>query len=145
MGDTDLADDALLAGFEAGTLAPDQFGHPSHVRVAYLLVARDGPDSALAGMRAGLRRLNAAHGSPDTPTRGYHETVTVAFLRLIGPLAGPGRRAEPSVAFCARHPWLLDKQVLGRYYSPERLWAADAKRAFVEPDLLPLDGAARPA
>ncbi len=134
MSDVDLSDHALLAGFEAGTLAPAQFGHRSHVRVAFLLVARDGPE-ALAGMRAGLRRLNAAHGSPDTLTRGYHETVTVAFLRLIGPLAGPG----PSAAFCDCHPWLLEKPVLGRFYSPGRLWSAEAKRTFVEPDLRPLD------
>ena len=38
-------------------------------------------------MRAGILRLNAAHGTPNSDTRGYHETITRAYLVLLAQFA----------------------------------------------------------
>lgn len=35
-------------------------------------------------MRIGIHRLNAAHGVVSTPTGGYHETITRAYMHLVG-------------------------------------------------------------
>jgi hypothetical protein len=38
-------------------------------------------------VRAGILRLNTAHGTPNTDTRGYHETITRAYLVLLAGFA----------------------------------------------------------
>lgn len=132
------SDDELWAAFEQATLPHDCWTHAAHVRVGYLHVVRVGFDSALVLLRDRIRRLNAAHGTPETPVRGYHETITVAFLTAIAAAC----RAEPpsdSRSFCERHPELLKKDFLERFYSRELLNSADARRVFVAPDLCPLD------
>jgi hypothetical protein len=78
-----------------------------------------------------------AHRVPDEPGRGYHETITVAFMWLIH-AACARQICASSVDFCERHPELLKKDVLLRYYSRERLASAEAKVLFIEPDLKPL-------
>ena len=35
-------------------------------------------------MRAGIQAYNAVHNIKDSPTSGYHATVTQAWLRLVG-------------------------------------------------------------
>ena len=40
-------------------------------------------EAALGAMRDGILRLNAAHGVATTPTRGYHETITRFYMRVL--------------------------------------------------------------
>ena len=132
-----LYDADLMAAFEGSTLAPQCWNHRAHVRVAYLYASLHGFDAALMRMRAGLTALNAAHRTPETVERGYHETMTVAFMRLI--FAACRQQAFSSSAeFCDAHPELMTKEALLIYYSRERLVSGAAKQTFVEPDLLPL-------
>jgi|GEM_PF-2991753 hypothetical protein len=57
--------------------------------------------------------------------------LVYAANRLTGP-------HESSAEFCAAHPELLDKLLLRRFYSRERIMTLQAKAEFVEPDLTPL-------
>lgn len=134
LGEMQFSDAELLSAFEDGTISPEEWNHRAHLRGAYLLVRQFGLDGAVARMRDGLKRLNAAHGSPNTLMRGYHETITVAFLRLIHQRL-PGTESMSSAAFCDAHPELLDKQFLSQFYSPDRLWSWEAKQTYLEPDL----------
>lgn len=132
-----MTDAAFLAAFEAGTLPRAEWTHAAHVRLAWLYLGRLPPADALERMRAGIRRYNAAVG---TPPDAYHDTVTVAFARLIH-AAGPDP-AEGFAAFARRNPGLFDRAdpVLLRYYSPDRLSSPAARAGFVEPDRRPLPG-----
>lgn len=100
---------------------------------------------AADSLRTGIRAHNAAHGIVDTPTAGYHETMTLAWLRLVEMVLleyGPEPTGE---AFCEAHPELLQKKTLRLFYSRERFMSSEAKVRFVEPDLAPLPVArARP-
>lgn len=139
-GSDELDDAALLDGFERHTLPREAWTHRAHVRVAMLHVRRLGFDAALERMRARIQAFNHAKGITDSLTTGYHETLTVAWLRVVA-AAVAAAAAEPpadSIEFCDRNPDLLDKTLLRRYYTRERMLTEDAKRAFVEPDLEPL-------
>ena len=129
--ETRLDDAALLDGFENATLAPGTFHHEEHVRVAWLYFQRHEPAEAVARFSRGIRRLVTALGAADK----YHETITGAYLLLIGERFEAGESWE---AFAARSPDLLDSSgaILRRYYSAELLASDRARARFVLPDRL---------
>lgn len=136
-----MTDAELLAAFESATLPCAQWNHRAHVRTGWLLL-QDSPSlaHALLRMREGLHKLNASHGTPenpDDPTRGYHETITRAYLTIIDAVRRNHEPQPDSGAFCDRHTYLT-KQLLLLFYSRARIMSVEAKRSFVEPDLLPL-------
>jgi hypothetical protein len=103
-------------------------------------VDRFGPEEALSRLRAGIRRLNEAHGNQNTPTAGYHETITCAYVELLSQFAAScpdGPSLPELVARLLRSP-IADREVLFRFYSRERLMSAEARATGVEPDLGPV-------
>src|SRR5436190_10502149 len=110
--DDAAADDrALLAAFLGRTLTHEQWTHAAHLRIAWMFV-RDHPlDEAHCLFRVALVKLNESHGVPESPRRGYHETITRAWLSIIA-AAAPRERAADSAAFLAGHPEFMDKGYL---------------------------------
>ena len=128
----------FLAAFENCTLPFDEWNHRAHVRIAYLYACRHDVVTATKKMRSGVQRYNAANKVPDAIDRGYHETITQAFMCLIvsaNRQTGPHQSADE---FCERHPELLDKRALLKFYSRDRIMTWEAKTCYVEPDLCPL-------
>lgn len=132
-------DDAeLLDRFATARIPADRWDHRTHLRIAYLHLRRWPFPEALERMRTGIQAVNRAVGRPENETSGYHETATVAWLRLVAfTLAeyGPGHDSED---FLTAQPQLTHKQVLRFFYSPGRFLTAEARQSFVEPDLAPL-------
>lgn len=133
-----MDDTTLLREFETCSLPLAEWTHRAHLRVAYLYVRRFGADEAITQMRAGIQRFNAAHQIPEAIDRGYHETVTQTWLRLIAAAVAAETSVLPSEEFLDAHPALGVKRVLLQYYSRERIMSWEAKREFVAPDLAPL-------
>jgi hypothetical protein len=133
-----MTDEALLAGFLAGTLEPAAFHHDQHVRVAWLLLRERPAHQALALLSAGLRRLAAGAGKPER----YHETITAAYLFLVGERVARQGGALDFESFARRNPDLLCWQpnILERYYSSETLGSELARRVFVLPERERLEG-----
>jgi hypothetical protein len=130
-----MTDDDFLAAFETCTLARTQWTHEAHVRVAWLYLTRLPFAGALERVRRGIQRLNPTIGSPN----GYHETITVASMRLI---AHRLRLGDDFLGFRERNADLLDRTLtpLLRHYTKERLRSPDARLRFLEPDLEALPG-----
>lgn len=133
-----LDDDLFLRFFEDCSLPFETWTHRAHVRVAWLFLTRFPVDVAIERVRSGIQAYNAAHNVPEALDRGYHETITVAFMRLIHARLNEAATATSFDTFCSAHPDLLDKRVLLQFYSRERIMSAEAKRTFVEPDGSPL-------
>ncbi|MFO0827077.1 MAG: hypothetical protein U0572_02920 [Phycisphaerales bacterium] len=136
-----MDDASLLRAFEDATLPHASWRHREHVKVGYLHLCRDPFDLALPRMRAGIRRLNAAHGVVDTPKRGYHETMTHAWLRLVDAAKRADGPFDNADAFVAAHAELMQPTLLRLFYTRDRLWSPEARIRFVEPDLDPLKAA----
>ncbi len=133
-----MTDQELKSAFESCTLHRDLWTHRTHVRMAFLYARGSSFSSALERMRRSIKAYNASQSTPESLESGYHETITVAFLRLIHDAllrSGPFPTAD---AFCDQHPELLDKAVLRKFYSRQRLITEEAKQNFVEPDLAEL-------
>jgi hypothetical protein len=92
-------------------------------------------------MREGIRRFNASKRIPDGLEHGYHETLTVAWVRILDAVTRTHGPEADACAFLAKHAELRDKTLLRRHYSRGRLVTWEAKRRFVEPDLAPLPAA----
>ena len=131
----DLA--ALATAFEQRTIPASEWTHRAHLLMGLWYASRLPPVEALDAMRDGILRLNAVHGVVTTPSRGYHETITRAYMRIIGRFVteqggeGGGRAAR----LLACHG---ERDHLLRYYSRDRLMSSDARFGWVEPDLQPL-------
>jgi len=148
-----MSDEEFLRQFEACTLPYAHWTHRAHLRVAYLYVTRIGLAGAIPKVTAGIRAYNQSQGIVDTPTSGYHETMTVAWLHLVAamlaeyapkgalfpdspPLLSPD--APPSLEFLEAQSQLREKKILRLFYSRERFCSPEAKYSFVPPDLAPL-------
>ena len=129
-----MNDEEFLTTFEARTL--DALHHRDHIKVTYLYLRRYPLDEAIAKVRSGLQALAVAWNAPvNDLEKGYHETMTQAWVRLVHVTLTDGGPAESADAFCDQQPQLLQKTRLELFYSRERLMTWEAKRAFVEPDL----------
>jgi hypothetical protein len=136
-----MDDVSLLQAFETCRLTPEQWTHRTHVKVAYLYLRRYPFETALERMRCGIKALNASLGVPNSPTEGYHETTTHAFMHLIAATIAAYEPVFPTSsadAFCDTHPHLLNRHVLRLFFSPQRRMEPEAKNRFIEPDLAPL-------
>ncbi len=133
-----MNDDELWSRFQETTLPAAEWTHEAHLRIAWMHAARFDLDEGHLRFRAAILRLNATHGIVETPARGYHETLTRVWLRLVRAAraadARAGRAVESSTAFCAAHPELSDRELPLRFYSRERLFSVEARAVLVEPD-----------
>jgi hypothetical protein len=137
------ADDVvrLVARFEDGTLPKAEWTHQAHLAVALWYASRLPFEEALAVVRAGIQRVNDAHGVATTPTGGYHETITRFYMRVICEyVAESGDESETDWA--ARVNRLLARygarDLPLRHYSKDLLMSAGARFGWVEPDLRPI-------
>jgi hypothetical protein len=130
-----MTDDEFLSAFDACTLPKPLWTHEAHVRLAWICLGRMPYAAARDRVRAGIRKYNESLGN----TTGYHDTVTVAFLRII---SSKRRSDETFAQFRVANPEVFskDEPILLSYYSKSRLDSAAAREMFVESDLEPLPG-----
>jgi hypothetical protein len=133
-----MDDGQFLLRFESAAIPSDHWTHRDHVRVAFLYL-RDGLfDDALIRIRRGIQELNRANGILDSSTSGYHETVTVAWARIIASTIGTQKLVHDFDAFEIANPHLLTKGLLRKYYTRDRLFSTEARSTFVDADISPL-------
>lgn len=131
----------LAEMFRAATLPRAQWTHLAHLRVGAWHVHHFGATQALVRLRHGIRALNVANGVANTPTGGYHETITAAYVTLIA--AWLGQAAEPAASLALRVERMLagpmaERTLLLRFWSQETLMSPAARAAWVPPDRAPL-------
>lgn len=131
-------DAGFLEAFEQRTLPAGLWNHRAHLRVAYLYLANHPFDEGLSRIRSGIQAYNAATGVVDGRTMGYHETLTVAWARLVRAAIDVSPPAEDSRAFLESHPALMVRALLREFYTQGRITTWQAKWRFVEPDLASL-------
>jgi hypothetical protein len=127
----------VVRGFESCRLAPSEFTHPAHLTVAAWYLTRLTVPEAAARMREGLYRFLDHHGVG----RGkYNETITLFWVKLVRKFLD-GAEMNRSLLDITNEAIELfgGSQLIFDYYSRERVFSEEAKQAWVEPDLKPLD------
>jgi adenylate kinase family enzyme len=138
-----FGDDAIGLGprFEACAIPARAWTHAAHLTVGLWHVARYAREDALARLRTGIRRLNESHGGVNSETRGYHETITGAYVVLLAQfLEGreDGESLGDVVTRLLEGP-LAARDMLFRFYSRDRLMSTEARATWLEPDLRAID------
>ncbi|MCF8503881.1 MAG: hypothetical protein K9G59_03120 [Caulobacter sp.] len=131
---------AIGEGVVARSLPKPAWTHAAHFAAAVWLVAGQFGLVAERDMPGLIRAYNTSTGVENTDTGGYHETITLASLRATRAFLSGLPEGTPLFAACnallatelGRPDWLL------AYWSRERLFSAQARRGWVEPDLQPL-------
>jgi hypothetical protein len=129
-----MTDDDFLRSFFDASLPNSSFHHRDHLRLAWLVIRRDGAGAAEDVVTAGIRRFATAHGHGDR----YHETLTLFWVRLV---AHAMQAASSAIAFentLDAHPMLLDPHLPLRHWSREVLFAPEARSNWIAPDLVAL-------
>src|SRR5688572_5283027 len=131
-------DESFLCAFEDCSLPFEEWKHRAHIKVAYLYLRQLPYAQALDKVRTNIQRYNAATNTPELLERGYHETMTQAWMQLVHCTLceyGPAASADE---FLDTQEHLLNRKALRFFYSRGRLISWRAKAEFVEPDLAPL-------
>lgn len=129
----------LIRGFESGQLPRAQWTHRAHLTIAcWYLVCYPEPE-ATRRIRAGIQSYNQAQGIPTTKERGYHETITLFWVRMIRHYLSKAT-LECSLVFLLNDllQRYANKNLPFEYYSRAHLLSCAARGEFVEPDLRPL-------
>lgn len=92
--------EAITAALRDVRLPKAAWTHQAHVAAGLWFVWHHGIDAARILVPAAIRHHNAAVGTVDTPTSGYHETLTQLYLSLIDELVREwtGPTDDPTMA-----------------------------------------------
>lgn len=120
----------------ARTLPKAEWTHAAHVAAAVWMLDQYGLAQAELRMPDIIRTYNEATGVSNTDQEGYHDTITIASLRVIAAKSGEGSLVERVNRLLAngfdRPGWLMV------HYSRDNLFSVKARRHWVDPDLKPL-------
>ena len=122
----------VVRRFENCSYTPEEFVHVRHLTVAAWYFATMESKAAREKMRAGLRRFIAHHGK-----NGYHVTITEFWLERVEKLVAERRDAEKGLVPLVNSvvERCSDKNLIYEFYSRARIASAEAKAAWIEPDI----------
>ena len=126
------SDKEFARAFERGEIAPADFDHRAHVRVAWVYL-QEAPslEAATARMREAIRRFAASANA----AQKYHETITVLWMRVLAEVSARVTGPCELEALLEQHPELADKNLPLRYYTRERLFSDEARQRWLTPNL----------
>jgi hypothetical protein len=125
---------SLIEKFEDSTATAAEWTHAAHLTAALWYAVHHDFDAAFDKMRAGIFKLNEAHGTPNTPTRGYHETLTVFWMKIVWNYKDKNEHlslvemANNLIKDC-------DSKLPLKFYSHEVLFSPAARARYIEPNL----------
>lgn len=126
----------LIQQFQNRTLPKEVWTHEAHLIVALWFVKKYPKSEATCLIRAGIISYNVAVGTPNTATSGYHETITLFWIWLIGEYISnhPTLDIEVLVSSFLQSKY-AQKDIFFKYYSKELLFSVEARANWLKPDL----------
>lgn len=131
-------DAELLRLFETQAISNEDWSHEYHIRVAAIYLMEFDFEHALDKVKTGIKNLNAENKVPESQFRGFHETLTVGWLKLVS-LRLQKSKTNSSLELIERNQDLKNSRLLSKYYSSELLMSLEAKADFIQPDLKSFD------
>ncbi|WP_299651349.1 hypothetical protein [uncultured Tateyamaria sp.] len=120
------------ARFEAGQVAPTDFDHRAHLRLAYVYLCEGSVDAATARMRTTIKSFLRRNGVPHGK---YHETLTRSWVMAVRYFMDKSIAASSFDSFIVSDARLLDTRIMLTHYRKDTLFSDAARAAFVAPDL----------
>ena len=129
-----MNDTQLLSAFESQSILNEDWSHEYHIRVAAIYLSQHSFDNALDKVKSGIKKLNAENEVPESQFRGFHETLTVGWLKLVEARL-ENSKVTSSLELIDQNTELLNPRLLSEFYSSDRLMSLEAKDRFIQPDL----------
>ena len=127
---------SLIAEFENCTLPRSEWNHQAHLTIALWYLSRYDEQDAINFVRRGIQRYNEAMGIKMTKDGGYHETLTLFWVRMVSHyLLINEEQSFISETANAIYKTYNDKYLPFQYYSRDLLMSWEARNNWVEPDL----------
>jgi hypothetical protein len=128
----------FVADWHGHRLPREAWTHGAHVAVcAYYAFDRD-EEATLAIMRPGIRSFNESIGGENTPTSGYHETITRLWIIAITAHLRATPAADRHQAACSATARFADPGALLRQcYDHDVVNDTRARAEWVTPDRMP--------
>ena len=136
-----VTDDAVAhvgEGLLACELPREEWTHEAHLAATTYLALKHPEIDLEAELRRIISSYNESVGTPNSDSEGFHETITRAYLRGIRLFLEEADSARPIhelvnellMSPMGRRDWPL------RFWSKDRLLSVEARRGWVEPDLV---------
>lgn len=140
---TDAEITVFLSAFERCTLPKAEWTHAAHLLTGACYVHAMGEEAATAAMRTNVSRFNESVGGKNTETSGYHETVTVAWIKMLAALHARSKTLprEEFAALAVAH-FAPQRDIFKRHYDFDLLQSTPARVGWIEPNLAPLETSA---
>lgn len=121
------------------TLPKTEWTHEAHLAACVFLILETPdlvPERDMPGL---IRRYNESVGGVNDETQGYHETITQLYIRAIRAfLAGRADAAPVDAVNAVLASPIAPRDWPLHHYSRERLFSSEARKRWMEPDVLPL-------
>ena len=129
----------FIRAFEECTLPRSEWTHQAHLTVAMWYLIERSEVEAITCIRNGILRYNASQGIKTTANSGYHETITLFWVRLVGQHISAADDGKSIVELANGVIRLFgNKDIPFEYYTRDRLLSLEARMRWVEPDLKPI-------
>jgi len=130
-------DKKFLEKFFSQQYSEEEWNHAAHIRLAFCCLKIWPHPKVAEVVKEGILALNKSHGIVESPMRGYHETLTQAWIRIV--MAAPDCQTATSFSgFMIKNKDLTNSSYILKYYSKEYLKSPQARQSFINPDKMPL-------
>ena len=129
----------LVSGFNDCTLPSKEWTHEAHLITACWFLHHYSLNEAICLIRSGIICYNTSQGGKNTPDSGYHETITLFYMKLMDRIFNPS-----SASLETKVNWILENKIGAKkfpltFYSKEKLMSTEARAQWIEPDLRSLE------
>ncbi|MBP7173108.1 MAG: hypothetical protein KBA33_03430 [Cloacibacterium sp.] len=129
----------IIHQFNHQTLPKEKWTHQAHIIVAFWYAQQFSEEEALAKLTDAIKNYNISVGTENTDTSGYHETLTVFWLKLVKEYLE--YKKDATIEDAINTFLLLITSGTGFpliFYSGEVLFSKEARHHWVTPNKLPL-------
>ncbi len=114
--------------FINGRLREDEWTHEAHLITCWMALQTRSVDEAISHMRESITAHNCGVGIANTEYSGYHETLTVYYVKAVAAVEAEAPEDLFDEPTCSREAPL-------RLWDKETLFSAAARLHWVEPTL----------
>ncbi|HEX8376689.1 MAG TPA: hypothetical protein VF602_02650 [Pedobacter sp.] len=126
----------LILQFSDHTLPAEKWTHQAHLTVAFWHLFHFSIEEATCYLRSGIKSYNHSNGTKNTPSGGYHESITLFWIKVIYDYQS--KYSSKSLLECCNaflESEFADKNYIFSFYSKDILFTSRARAFWVEPNL----------
>lgn len=139
---TEAEIDGFLHAFESCTLPKAEWTHAAHLTAGACFVHQLGETAAVEHMRLCIPRYNESVGGKNTDTSGYHDTITVFWIKVLASLhEAHARLSRAAFAALAVERYGERRDLFREFYDFDVVASTEARRMWIPPAIRAIEAA----